>query len=48
MATKKKRRRPKRKLHLTPEQVKEGERVAKALVREVRPFANPAGTKPAG
>lgn len=42
-----KRKRQKKPLHLTPEQVKEGEKVAKTLMREVRPFVKP-GVKRAG
>ncbi|MDE0139743.1 MAG: hypothetical protein OXM57_15215 [bacterium] len=41
MTSKQKRKRQKKPLHLTPEQVKEGERVAKRLLREVRPFVKP-------
>ena len=47
MTSPKKRKHRKKPLHLTPEQVAEGERVAKRLLRPVRPFVKP-GVKRAG
>ena len=41
MTRPKKRKRQKKPLHLTPEQVREGENVAERLLRPVRPFAKP-------
>ena len=43
MTRPKKRKRQKKPLHLTPEEVRKGEKVAKALMRPVRPFVKRAG-----
>ncbi|MDE0137116.1 MAG: hypothetical protein OXM57_13890 [bacterium] len=43
MAKPKKRERRKKAVHLAPEQVREGEKVAKALLGSVHPFVKPDG-----